>query len=226
MIRVVAFDFDGVIAESADIKTDAFRALYAERSEHVEAVVAHHRANEGISRYHKFRHIHEQILGEPYDPVLEAELDARFTGLVFEAIVNAPFVHGVVELLELLSERVPLYVVSGTPDAELDRIVEARGLSSFFAGILGSSKGKTERLREVIAAEGVAPTEVLFVGDALSDLSAACETGVTFVARVTRGDEKRFDGAQVAARVNDMRGLAALVRDGSLEFADSTSDAR
>ena len=225
MIKVAAFDFDGVIAESADIKTEAFRALYADRPEHVEAVVAHHRANEGISRYRKFRHIHEEILGEVYDDALEAELDARFNGLVFDAVVNAPYVPGAVELLELLSARVPTYIVSGTPDAELDRIVESRGLSGYFTGVLGSSKGKPERLREVMAAEGVTPDEVLFVGDALSDLRASEETGVVFAARITPGDEGRFDGARVAVRVNDMEALAALVRDGSLEVAGPKADA-
>jgi HAD superfamily hydrolase (TIGR01549 family) len=219
MIKVAAFDFDGVIAESADIKTDAFRALYADRPEYVEAVVEHHRANEGISRYRKFRHIHERILGEEYDQTLEDELDARFTELVFQAVVEAPLVHGAVELLEMLSGSVPLYVVSGTPDNELSRIVDARGLSGFFAGVFGSSRGKPELLREVIATEGVAPEEVLFVGDALSDLSAASETEVTFVARITPGDERRFEGARAIARVNDMAGLAQLVREGPLEVA-------
>ena len=64
------------------------------------------------------------------------------------------------------------------------------------------------------------------MGDTLSDLRAAVETGVTFVARVTASDPHRFHDAPVAARVDDMAQLAALVGDGSFELAGPRADAR
>lgn len=61
--EAVIFDFDGVIVESADIKTEAFIALYKEHgAQAVAAAVAHHQANGGISRRKKIRHIHREHL--------------------------------------------------------------------------------------------------------------------------------------------------------------------
>ena len=51
-IKAIIFDFDGVIVESLDIKTGAFKKLYEVFSEEIATkVVNHHLINGGISRY-------------------------------------------------------------------------------------------------------------------------------------------------------------------------------
>ena len=64
MIKAIIFDFDGVIIESADIKTEAFRALFENYPEHVEAIAGFHIENGGMSRFDKFRHIYKNIINE------------------------------------------------------------------------------------------------------------------------------------------------------------------
>lgn len=64
MIKAIIFDFDGVIIESAEIKTDAFRTLFAGYPDMLPEIIAHHQKNSGISRYKKFRYIYEKILGQ------------------------------------------------------------------------------------------------------------------------------------------------------------------
>ena len=60
----VVFDFDGVLVESVDVKTDAFAALYRPYgSDIVEKVVAWHMAHGGVMRFEKFRHFHRVFLG-------------------------------------------------------------------------------------------------------------------------------------------------------------------
>ena len=67
MIQAVVFDFDGVILESADCKTDAFVELYEPHGPDVVAKVrAHHLANLGISRFKKFAWIAEHVLHVPH----------------------------------------------------------------------------------------------------------------------------------------------------------------
>src|SRR5690606_22889470 len=41
----VIFDFDGVILESVKVKTDAFKELFSDYPEHLEAIVAYHENN-------------------------------------------------------------------------------------------------------------------------------------------------------------------------------------
>ena len=51
------FDFDGVLADSVEVKTLAFAKLFEEFGAGIqEKVVAHHRNHGGMSRYDKFRH--------------------------------------------------------------------------------------------------------------------------------------------------------------------------
>ena len=93
--EAVLFDFDGVIVESADIKTEAFRLLYAPYGQDVvAAAVAHHLAHGGVSRRKKIRHCHRVLLGIELE---RGELDAlchRFSQLVEDQVVAAPMVAG------------------------------------------------------------------------------------------------------------------------------------
>ncbi|MFT4805179.1 MAG: beta-phosphoglucomutase-like phosphatase (HAD superfamily), partial [Psychroserpens sp.] len=61
----VFFDFDGVIVESGDIKTEAFMELYEVHGIQ-EAVKKHHLENQGVSRFDKFEWIAKNLLNETY----------------------------------------------------------------------------------------------------------------------------------------------------------------
>ncbi|MDD1661933.1 MAG: HAD family hydrolase, partial [Methanomicrobiales archaeon] len=65
MIASLLLDFDGVILESVEVKTRAFRELFSFRPDHVGEIVAYHMRNTGVSRFDKFRHIYREILKEP-----------------------------------------------------------------------------------------------------------------------------------------------------------------
>jgi HAD superfamily hydrolase (TIGR01549 family) len=208
VIHAVVLDFDGVIVESADVKTEAFRALFAPWGEEVaHAVVAHHLRHEGISRFEKFRHAYREILRRPLGPEEERELGERFSALVEDQVVAVPLVHGAREFLE--TAPVPLYVASGTPGAELARIVARRGLHPYFKAVFGSPSGKGEILRRIVDTGGFERGAVVMVGDAWSDFTGAREAGVSFVGRVRPGSASPFPaGVPVVA---DLRALAAVL---------------
>ncbi len=205
MIRAAILDFDGVVLESADIKTRAFERLF----DGDERAVAYHLRHAGVSRYEKFRHITTEIQGREYTEQDERRLGDEFARLVLEEVLACPFVPGARELLERRSAEVPLYVASGTPQDELRGIVEQRGIASLFSGVFGSPDTKDVIARRVLGEIGVAPAEALFVGDAVTDMEAARAVGMPFVGRVPAGEEDPFGPAHVT-RVPDMAGLDAL----------------
>ncbi len=61
MIRVIILDFDGVVAESVDIKTEVFWELFQEH-ENVDDIVQYHLQNNAILRFMKFKHIYDNFL--------------------------------------------------------------------------------------------------------------------------------------------------------------------
>lgn len=201
MIRAAVFDFDGVVLESTDIKTRAFAALF----DGDERAVAYHLEHAGVSRYEKFRHITTEFLGQPYGPEDEERLGRRFSELVLDEVLRCPFVPGAWELLERRSAGARLFVASGTPQEELREIVRVRGLEPFFTAVYGTPATKGEILTRILRDEGIGTADVLFVGDAMTDLLGAREAGVPFVGRVHE-DPEVFAGEAVHT-VRDMAEL-------------------
>lgn len=193
MISAAVFDFDGVVLESADIKTNAFRRLFDGN----EQAVSYHVANAGVSRYVKFRHITTEILGRPYTEAEERRLGERFSELVLDEVLDCPFVPGARELLEHRSPELPMFVASGTPEGELREIVAARGLDGLFAGVYGTPPTKGAILKRICRERGLEGADVVMVGDATTDLLGAREAAVRFVGRVRPGDRDPFESQPV-----------------------------
>jgi len=187
MIKAVIFDFDGVILESATIKTEAFRELFSARCpEHIDAIVAYHLENVGISRYVKFRHIYDSILHLPYSEDVEKKLGDEFADIVLHRVLEAPFVDGALEFLEERSGSYDCFVASGTPEDELMLIVERRGLSGYFREVHGTPRKKVDIINGILADHHYGRHEVAFIGDGESDMKAAAAADVPFIARISR----------------------------------------
>ena len=215
--RAVIFDFDGVILESAEIKTRTFARLFEDEghSEHVPEIVALHLRLAGVSRFEKFRLIYSEILDRPLDDAELERLGEEFSRIALDEVLACPFVPGAHELLERLhGDGKLLFVASGTPHEELVGIVAARELDRFFRGVNGSPATKGEISRRILVEHRLAPTEALFVGDATTDLEGAREAGVPFVGRRPADVENPFadEGVPTVADMAELdTGLEELV---------------
>lgn len=179
--KALFFDFDGVLADSVAVKTRAFARLFEDHGPDVTArVVRHHLEHGGMNRFDKFRHYYREFLDRPLPEAELADLCARFAALVVEEVVAAPEIAGATAFLEHC-RGLPCYVISGTPQEEIRRICQRRGLDGRFREILGAPASKTEHLRRVLAEYGFDPAACVFFGDAGSDLKAARECDVPFV---------------------------------------------
>ena len=60
-IDALFFDFDGVIADSVEVKTDAFAELFNDEGLEVQQkVIDHHRNHGGMTRREKFQHYYQK----------------------------------------------------------------------------------------------------------------------------------------------------------------------
>lgn len=186
MIKAIFWDFDGVIADSFNVKTDAFHEMYLPYGEEIaEKVRQHHLANGGVSRFEKFKLYQAEYLGEP-TPIPQETIDRlsqQFSDLVMNKVVNAPYITGVVDTLKKYSKLVDNYIISGTPTDEMREIIKRRGLTEYFKGVYGSPDTKAVWTQRVMDENGYKPEEGIFIGDALSDFKAAKATGTYFILR-------------------------------------------
>jgi len=208
MIKAVIFDFDGVLVESADIKTEAFAELFADYPDHVQEIVEYHRWNMGISRFVKFRYFYKEILKKELLQEEEAVLGERFSKVVLDKVLAAPFVAGAIDFLKKNFQKRMLFITSGTPQAELDGIVRARDLEKYFREIHGSPRKKAEIVNGILSAHDLKAEEAVFVGDAESDLKAAEETGVHFITRKFSGQEGL---SQCPFKIEDLSQLEKII---------------
>lgn len=185
MIKAVIFDFDGVITESNDIKTEAFAKLFkGEGKRIVKKVVDYHLNNAGVSRYKKFKYIYKEILKRPLKNGKFEMLCARFSELVVEDVVSCPYVKGAKEFLEKHASSYKCYVLSATPLEEIKKIITRRKIGHYFSEIYGSPDKKSEVVKKILKGEKLDPKNLLYIGDAMSDYRAAKDSGIHFIARV------------------------------------------
>ena len=212
-IQMLILDFDGVLIESVDIKTRAFKTLFSFAPDRTEEILDYHLVNAGVSRFEKFVHIHEHILKIPLTPERFTELSDRFSFLVIDEVVAAPYVWGAEDFLKEYFTKIPLFVVSATPVDELTRIIKKRGMSRYFSGIYGSPAKKSDNIRILLAREKPDPSSVIYIGDAINDWNAAQGAGIRFIGRVRPGTPNPFTGISgIEQVVSDMKEVLEYFR--------------
>ena len=176
------FDFDGVLADSVEVKTKAFAQLFGPFGSEIQAkVIKHHRNNGGMTRKDKFVYYYEHFLEKSLGHVELEELCKAFSSLVVDNVVASPEITGAKSFLRKCSNTLKCFVVSATPDDEITQIVKRRGMDVYFEEILDSSCSKTEHVNILLEKYNLKPDRCLFFGDADSDYRAAIESGVHFI---------------------------------------------
>ena len=208
-IRAVILDFDGVLAESNDEKSAAFEEFFALYPEHAAAMRAFHLDHYSNSRYDKFAHYAEVLMGSSVASTVVDEMAAQYARLVIDRVIACPSVPGAVEFLREFSAVVPLYISSATPQEELRTIVDCRGIARYITIAFGNPPTtKAAAIRTVLEREGAEPDEVVFVGDSASDFEAAAEADLVFLGR---DSGRPFDSFDVELHA-DLIGIATALR--------------
>lgn len=184
MIKGVIFDYDGVIGESVDIKTQAFAKIYNEFGEKiVEKVVLHHTSNGGMSRFQKFKLYHKNYLGINLKNRQLNELCFKFSKLIIKDIINAPYVPGSIKFIKSKHKDYDLFISTGTPEDEINKILEKKNIKKYFKSIYGSPANKTDHIKSIIKENNFDNDDLIFIGDADSDILAAKENKLKIIFR-------------------------------------------
>ncbi|MGK5091530.1 HAD hydrolase-like protein [Deltaproteobacteria bacterium TL4] len=184
--KVILLDFDGVIIESVGIKDWAFEELYRGYPQHLSQIMEYHLSHNATIRFTKFHYIAEHILKERYDITKEQKLSKKFSDLVFRRIVQCPLVKGAKEFLDDFSEKVPLYLISISPEEELSKVLDERKLKKYFQQVYANPIKKSEVFQSILSQKGLTPLDAVYIGDTPEDYQAAVSTGIPFIGRKSK----------------------------------------
>jgi phosphoglycolate phosphatase-like HAD superfamily hydrolase len=194
---LVFWDFDGVIKDSVAAKSEAFEGLFRPYGNDLATRVRqHHEAHGGVSRFEKIP-LYLAWAGEEVTEGRIQDFCGRFSALALQAVIDSPWVPGVREYLALNHSRQYFVLVSATPQAEIEHILDALDLAPCFREVHGAPKKKTDALEEVLSRLQLGPERAIMVGDAETDLISAQNHGVPFLLRRTllnRDLQDRFAG--------------------------------
>jgi HAD superfamily hydrolase (TIGR01549 family) len=206
--KAILLDFDGVIIESVGIKDQAVEELYQAYPQYLSQIMEYHLSHNATIRFTKFRYIAENILQEIYNQQKEKELSERFSNLVFEKIIDCPYVDGALEFLDFFSKRVPLYLISISPEEELSQVLKVRNLDHYFEKVYANPPNKSEAFKQILAEKHLDPSETVYIGDTQEDYRAAKNVGIPFIGRRSKkefpeGDFPVFEDMQeIASSLN------------------------
>ena len=210
-LRAVALDFDGTVADSMGTLAKLAAELLSR-----ELDMPRH---EAMSRY-------LATAGDDFRTQLDViaygrpGLDEIAVG--FEAVKGGlmggvrPFADAGAAIKRLARADVPTLVCSSTRAELVREFCRRFGLAQLAAAVDGwrPDHSKAAQLRAWAAAIGVAPHDVLFVGDALRDAAIARAAGVRFVGLDRPGHADAFAGSgiPVVTSLTDVARLVAAAR--------------
>ena len=192
-IKNIFFDFDGVIAESVSAKTDAFEEMYLPYGKEIASkVVEYHKLHGGVSRYEKFKYFHKEFLNEIIDESKVNELANQFSNIVLDKVINSDEVLGANYFIEKYHTKFKFWIITGTPTTEIELIVEKRNLNNFFIGLHGSPNNKRYWTENLIKKHKLIRDEIIFLGDATTDMDAADYSKTHFALRENEENKELF----------------------------------
>jgi phosphoglycolate phosphatase-like HAD superfamily hydrolase len=194
--KYIFWDFDGVIKESAEIKTQAYYDLFKSYGlVFSEKVKEHHIINSGISRYEKIP-IYLEWLGIN-DELLSQIYCERFSKLVVSAVINCAWVEGAERYLKNNYFSQVFYLISATPQKELEIILNELNIKDVFKIVYGAPIAKSEAIQKILAHDKIDINSSLMIGDALEDYKAAEINKINFLLRRHKLNENIFDSIHV-----------------------------
>ena len=185
-VKTIFWDFDGVIKDSVGVKSDAFEELFLPYGkEFARKVRKHHEDNGGMSRFDKLP-LYLKWAGLEPSQTLIKEYAEDFSILVKQAVIDSDWVRGVLIYLEKNCMKQQFFLVTATPQEEIEAILNALKITEYFSEVIGSPTPKNEAIKMLLDRYNIESEQAVMIGDSISDYMAATENQVKFVLRKTK----------------------------------------
>ena len=181
---LIIWDFDGVIKDSIQAKGHAFGSLFGEKYSVIyNKVLNHHYKNGGISRFDKIK-LYLSWAGLSNREETIKQYSQKFSYSVVNEVINSPWIEGIETYLHKCFDNQTLALVSATPKDELVSILLKLDIHKYFKFIFGYPTKKEEAYKKIIASSGLEKSEIISIGDSISDYKSSISVGIDFLLRI------------------------------------------
>lgn len=186
----IFWDFDGVIKDSVEIKSNAYEELFSQWGDVLAIRVRdHHKLNGGMSRFDKIP-LYLSWSNEKVSETLINKLCDDFSQLVKSKVINSPWVPGAVDMIRFINDiGFSSYVITATPQDEIIEILKEIEIISFFKEIIGAPIKKTDSIGSIIKKYKIIKEDAVMIGDSQTDLVAANNNNIDFILRKTNENQ-------------------------------------
>lgn len=202
--RHIFWDFDGVIKESANIKTLTFYDLFLPFGKNIALKVKeHHLKNAGISRFEKIP-LYLKWAKVDYSKEIEKQFIDNFKNKVVEKVIKSKWVKGSKNFLKINPFSQSFYLVTATPQNEIEYILSRIGLNEVFKDCFGSPISKENGIKDIINSRKLKKKDCFMIGDALADMKAARKNSIDFVLREHKHNSYIFANEQIKFKIKNL----------------------
>jgi phosphoglycolate phosphatase-like HAD superfamily hydrolase len=188
--KVIFWDFDGVIKDSVEVKSDAFESLFSPFGESISKKVRqHHEEHGGMSRFDKIPIYLAWAGKDPTQRIVDQYAD-KFSQLVKQKVIGSSWVVGIKEYLQEHYCKQHFFLVTATPQLEIEYILDQLKIKLYFQKVIGSPINKGKAVESLLKEYDIDPIQAIMVGDSISDYKAAESNHVAFVLRRTSLNEE------------------------------------
>lgn len=181
-IKNIIFDFDGVILDSVELKTQAFAELFKEfPKDKVQKLIEFHGQNGGISRYHKIQYFFENILHEEISDEEILKYAKKYSQLTKNKLCSPKFViRKTFDFIKKKQDCYNMHIASGADEQDLLEICEKLDLTRYFLSIHGSPTKKDDLVKNLLINNSYKNEETILIGDSVNDYNAALKNNIYF----------------------------------------------
>lgn len=181
-IKIIFWDFDGVIMNSNSIRDFGFQFCLTDFPQNqIDELMVYHRLNGGLSRYNKFRYFFEKIREEEVSDATILDLSQKFSSIMKVKLCDKNLlIKETINFIKLNCKNFTFHITSGSDENELRFICKELDISAYFKSIHGSPTPKNQLVKDLLINNNYATKNCLLIGDSINDFDAANVNGIYF----------------------------------------------
>lgn len=180
---ILCFDFDGTIVDTAEIKFQSFLEVFSFLSK--DKLIKAKKIlfqNQGLPRKQKFEKIFTEVLNKDITKENISELSSKLDSCIKSREKGKINLLGdIKKFLKKYNGQILFFITSAAPKNEIICKLKKTDILKYFEKVSGSEISKETFLREIKKIYLPSSKNIYMIGDNLSDLNAAKNSGVKFI---------------------------------------------